>query len=590
MKHRPRLLALLLSAALSVGLSPPAVAYGPEYRVDTTIYSELHSGQETQVAKGFAIASRVFRGDQSGALNWDGTLTRVEAATMIVRLMGLDGEAQAAQAAPSPFSDVPRWANGYINVAYKNGVAKGVGGDLVDPHGVCGVREFLTMLYRLTHLTEGTDFSWATAVSDFLEDMRAIDDHWRWERGMTAARAAEAMETYYAQNGPFTREAAADVMYFMLNIVAGPDGESLGDILAMERGMSDILLFNHSVYRTAYGMSGGASVTLENFSSPKTPTLLSVQSGKLRVEGADREKIFVTLFPDREQMGTDAEGYTGDQTIPLPEEDVTVSVLYQQIYDEKGDLLSVGIGHSETLRVFYKDGSWSLGSWSEAARSDCGYLYAYQSQEHWQALADQEAELAAAFTPPAEIKALADKLTAGKKTELEKADAICQWVATHIYYNNPAANSSDLEMRFHESDTEVYESRLAVCEGYSNLTISLMRAAGLKCYNESGRANNGLHGWNVAYLDGKWVVIDNTWDSPLEYEKTTGSGYQCRYDDPDLIWEWRTPKDIREPNASRRSEKVHFNMDHDSFYTSHRLLRDPTLGSRSVLNVKDVLP
>ena len=135
-----------------------------------------------------------------------------------------------------------------------------------------------------------------------------------------------------------------------------------------------------------------------------------------------------------------------------------------------------------------------------------------------------------------------------------------------------------------------YESRLAVCEGYSNLTISLMRAAGLKCYNESGRANNGLHGWNVAYLDGKWVVIDNTWDSPLEYEKTDGSGYQCRYDDPDLIWEWRTPEDIWEPNASRRNEKVHFNMDHDSFYTSHRLLRDPTLGSRSVLNVKDVLP
>ncbi len=58
------------------------------------------------------------------------------------------------------------------------------------------------------------------------------------------------MQTYYLQNGPFTREAAADVMYFMLNIVADPDGESLGDLLAEERGMSDLLRYNHSVYRT----------------------------------------------------------------------------------------------------------------------------------------------------------------------------------------------------------------------------------------------------------------------------------------------------------------------------------------------------
>ena len=113
MKKTSRLLSLLLSATLAVSLSAPALAAnGQEYYLKTTVTVEggLRSGLKTEVSKGFAIASRVFRGDQSGALNWDDTLTRAEAVTMIIRLMGLDEEAQAAASKPSPFTDVPDWA------------------------------------------------------------------------------------------------------------------------------------------------------------------------------------------------------------------------------------------------------------------------------------------------------------------------------------------------------------------------------------------------------------------------------------------------------------------------------------------------
>ena len=110
MKSKRRLLSLLLSATLAVSLSAPAVAAnGQEYYLKTTVTVEggLRSGLKTEVSKGFAIASRVFRGDQSGALNWDDTLTRAEAVTMIIRLMGLDEEAQTAASRPCPFTDVP---------------------------------------------------------------------------------------------------------------------------------------------------------------------------------------------------------------------------------------------------------------------------------------------------------------------------------------------------------------------------------------------------------------------------------------------------------------------------------------------------
>ena len=110
MKKHARFFSLLLASALTAGLSAPALAAnGQEYYLKTTVTVEggLRSGLKTEVSQGFAIASRVFRGDQSGALNWDDTLTRAEAVTMIIRLMGLAEEAQAAASRPCPFTDVP---------------------------------------------------------------------------------------------------------------------------------------------------------------------------------------------------------------------------------------------------------------------------------------------------------------------------------------------------------------------------------------------------------------------------------------------------------------------------------------------------
>ena len=130
MKLKTRVLSLLLAVTLTAGLSAPALAALPdEYYLKTTATIEggLHSGSKTELSKGFVIASRVFQGDQNGALNWDDTLTRAEAVTMLIRLMGLDGEAPAAAARPCPFSDVPDWARGYVTLAAEKGVTMGMG-------------------------------------------------------------------------------------------------------------------------------------------------------------------------------------------------------------------------------------------------------------------------------------------------------------------------------------------------------------------------------------------------------------------------------------------------------------------------------
>lgn len=103
------------------------------------------------------------------------------------------------------------------------------------------------------------------------------------------------LKNWFDQDGPFTREVTADVMYLMLSFNAGPAKESLGDILASEYGMSDILLYDHYVRRTAYDMRGATTLTLENFTGDGKTVTLSIQNGKLVVDDSRKGDMSVDL-------------------------------------------------------------------------------------------------------------------------------------------------------------------------------------------------------------------------------------------------------------------------------------------------------
>lgn len=351
--------------------------------------------------------------------------------------------------------------------------------------------------------------------------------------------------------------------------------------LASEYGMSDILLYDHYVRRTAYDMRGATTLTLENFTGDGKTVTLSIQNGKLVVDDSRKGDMSVDLPSGSVSAGS---------PITLPRETFTSALRYRDRflagYDEDGEPLYGAKGYNEKFTVTYADGEWSVSKWDEENYApDYVYIYVYRSDDHWEALRRQD--WGEEITP--EIQALADQLTAGKKTELEKADALCEWIATHIYYDyvDLKAHIDDVK---DQSTAAVLERRTAIYDGYSALTLAMLRAAGLECYEETGRGNRLTHGWNVAFLDGEWEVIDNTWDSSLTYEKNPGEGYMCSYDHPELIFEVRAPKDHLEPQAERSVFGSYFNMNYDDFYKDHTLWRQPLYASKTVLNVNHVLP
>ncbi len=146
----------------------------------------------------------------------------------------------------------------------------------------------------------------------------------------------------------------------------------------------------------------------------------------------------------------------------------------------------------------------------------------------------------------ASIKKLASEITANITStgdfslEYMKLKAIYTWIAKNIYYDNSNKSSNDPE--------KVLNSKHASSAGYSNLLSALCRAANIPNKAVLGYAvsskyasvwteavvsfnlpshrgwtddvyssNWTNHKWNEAFVDGRWVMLDVTWDSHNTY-------------------------------------------------------------------------
>lgn len=130
-----------------------------------------------------------------------------------------------------------------------------------------------------------------------------------------------------------------------------------------------------------------------------------------------------------------------------------------------------------------------------------------------------------------EIKDLSNSITVGIEDNYQKAKAIYTWVCNHIYYDYDAYYSGNLAGDFSALGT--LHSKRSVCEGYSNLLAALLRAAGIPTKKIVGFARgissttwpenlditkDTNHAWNEAYLNGRWILMDATWDSGNEWK------------------------------------------------------------------------
>ena len=106
-----------------------------------------------------------------------------------------------------------------------------------------------------------------------------------------------------------------------------------------------------------------------------------------------------------------------------------------------------------------------------------------------------------------EIKAFADGLVAGCKTDKERYQACFDWITKNIKYGHQYPDGSYVD----NNPYPVFTTKYAVCQGYANLLFTMLRSQGVPVLVTNGYANPyGGHAWNYVYCDNAWWVSDPT--------------------------------------------------------------------------------
>ena len=260
-----KLLALALTLCLVLGLAPGAAA----------------AGTEAEDAAGALYALGLFRGtgtDAEGAPTFElgRALTRSEAVTMLVRLLGRENEALGGTW-ETPFTDVEAWAEPYVGLAYENGLTTGTGETAFGGGERVTAAQYITFILRALGYDDASgDFAWDRAWE--LSD----------ELGITGG------EYGAANSASFTRGDAALISLSALSqTLKGSETTLLERIEAQDPPAADFhaLLEEASAEHRALFESDAAFDGFEDYTvdDPATTDLISAEEAAALVDTGRRQ-------------------------------------------------------------------------------------------------------------------------------------------------------------------------------------------------------------------------------------------------------------------------------------------------------------
>ncbi len=104
----------------------------------------------------------------------------------------------------------------------------------------------------------------------------------------------------------------------------------------------------------------------------------------------------------------------------------------------------------------------------------------------------------------------------------EKLRAAHNWLVENFTYDT--VSRDDKSRRLSQDALNVLSVKKGVCEGYTNLFIALERYMGIEGRTIPSAQMN--HAWNNTVFNGKWYLVDVTWDDPTgDYEGTEREMY-----------------------------------------------------------------
>ena len=138
------------------------------------------------------------------------------------------------------------------------------------------------------------------------------------------------------------------------------------------------------------------------------------------------------------------------------------------------------------------------------------------------------------------VKALSDEIVGDETDDYKKLRLLNEWVAENLYYDMRFETEPDAILR---AIPDVLEQRYTICLGYADLLACMIKEQGIPatcvtCSNPLDDPDNVNHIYVEAFLDGRWIYMDPTWDSANSYDgviKTDASPTLSHFDMTDEV-------------------------------------------------------
>lgn len=154
-----------------------------------------------------------------------------------------------------------------------------------------------------------------------------------------------------------------------------------------------------------------------------------------------------------------------------------------------------------------------------------------------------------------EVQTLSDSIVKNEEDDYKKTWLIYEWVTENIYYDLDEYYGRVQPVKYTAS--KVIENKRGVCSGYSEILKALLHAQKIPAIvveayalgsgtdgnpfsSEYKNATKSNHAFVEAFVDGRWIILDPSWDSNNKYEMgsyMTVPPYGYRYFDisPELF-------------------------------------------------------
>lgn len=222
-----------------------------------------------------------------------------------------------------------------------------------------------------------------------------------------------------------------------------------------------------------------------------------------------------------DNYGTGALNASFPHTVPLPKEDglylVQISIKTDSSCESWGCRFTVQNGAASFEKSLVYGHNQKV--YNSRSKSNTGLGY------YLQPITIEESDVPY-------IRAVAETIVNKNDPDLVKIRKVHDWVAENIWYDYDYYEGSKAVFT---QPVEVLKYKRTICQGYADLTAELLRSLGIPTILVIGdviyaspadtnpetwddKKNLKGHAWNEAYADGRWIIMDTTWDSHNAYK------------------------------------------------------------------------